>query len=214
MIGRLLPLVYPIVDTQVLAARGFQPLEFVAGLLEGGARLLQWRHKQDYRRADFELAEEVDRMCRRAGARLVIDDRADVALLLDAGVHVGQQDLAPRDARAVLGPERWVGFSTHNEPQVHAGDGEPVDYLALGPIFETQSKERPDPELGVAELARLRGATSKPLVAIGGITLETAGSVLGAGADAVAVIAGLVPDRPGRAAVRQRMEEWINATKR
>ena len=97
-------------------------------------------------------------LCRRADALLVIDDRADIALLLNAGVHLGQDDLPPQDARRILGPGRIIGFSTHNPEQLRAAAAEPADYLAIGPIFGTQSKQRPDPTVGLARLAQWRRA--------------------------------------------------------
>jgi len=209
----LLPRVYPIVDTASLERIEMDPADFAEALLEGGARILQFRHKGDYTRAAWDSASRIAGLCANAQAGFIVNDRADVALMLDAGVHVGQQDLRPADARSVLGPARWIGYSTHNEAQLLAGGGEPVHYLAFGPVFETRSKEQPDPTVGIAALARLRTLTSKPLVAIGGITLETAAEVLAAGADSVAIIGGFVPATPDRADVRERMEEWLRATK-
>jgi thiamine-phosphate pyrophosphorylase len=114
-------------------------------------------------------------------------------------VHLGQDDLAPADARRILPAPGIIGFSTHNEQQLRAGDAEPVDYLAIGPIFPTRSKLNPDPIVGVDQLRHLRTLTQKPLVAIGGITRELAPQVFEAGADSVAVISDLFP----------RPEEWI-----
>jgi thiamine-phosphate pyrophosphorylase len=102
-----------------------------------------------------------------------------------------------------------IGFSTHNEQQLRAGDLEPVDYLAIGPIFRTSSKLNPDPEVGVDRLRSLRTLTRKPLVAIGGITRETAAAVLDAGADAIAVIGDLYPEPRTKASIRARAEEWL-----
>ncbi len=105
---------------------------------------------------------------------LVINDRADFALLLDAGLHVGQDDLPPRDARRLLGSGALLGFSSHNAGQLCAAAGEPVDYVALGPVYATGSKRNADPVVGVAEVRRCRALVEKPLVAIGGITMENA----------------------------------------
>jgi thiamine-phosphate pyrophosphorylase len=176
--------------------------------VEGGARILQFRHKGFFSRAVVEQAERVALLCQQAGARLIVDDRADIALLLGAGVHLGQEDLTPADARRVLGDRHVVGFSTHNEEQLKAAATEPIDYVALGPVFGTQSKERPDPVLGVAALARLRPLARHPLVAIGGIARENAPAVLEAGADAVAVIADLLPEPCTEKTILERMEEW------
>lgn len=147
-------------------------------------------------------------LCREAGATLIIDDRADVALLLDAGVHVGQDDLAPADARRLLGAGRMIGFSTHNLAQLAAAAGEPVDYLAFGPVFPTSSKANPDPVVGLDGLAQARAAVRAPLVAIGGVTRANARQVFEAGADAVAVIHDILPEICTFANLRARMEEW------
>jgi thiamine-phosphate pyrophosphorylase len=176
-------------------------------MLEGGARILQFRHKGHYSRAVFEQAERVARLCRQAGARFVVDDRADAALLLDAGLHIGQDDLAPRDARHLLGADRVIGFSTHNAAQLAAAAGEPVDYLAFGPIFETRSKQNPDPTVGLVSLKEAKKEAGL-LVAIGGITRANALEVLVAGADSVAVIHDILPETCTFATLRARMEEW------
>jgi thiamine-phosphate pyrophosphorylase len=207
------PRVYPILDTAALARHGIAAVPFTEALLEGGARLLQFRHKADFGAAVLEAAERVAALCASAGARLIVNDRADIARLLDAGVHVGQEDLAPADARRVAGPSRWVGYSTHNEQQLAAGDSEPVDYLAIGPVFATGSKLRPDPVIGLERLAGLRRLTSKPLVAIGGITRETAQAVLATGVDMIAVIGDLMPGENTKQRVRERMEAWVKATR-
>jgi len=129
----------------------------------------------------------------------VVNDRADVAKLLNAALHLGQDDLAPANARRILPAPGIIGFSTHNEQQLLAGNLEPVDYLAIGPIFPTRSKLNPDPIVGIDRLRALRKLTPKPLVAIGGITRELAPQVFEAGADSVAVISDLFP----------RPEEWM-----
>ncbi len=180
-------------------------------MLEGGARILQFRHKGHYTRSLFERAECVARLCRQAGAQLIVDDRADIALLLDAGLHVGQEDLPPQDARRLLGPERLLGFSTHSPAQFAAAEQEPLDYMAFGPVFPTRSKEKPDPVVGLAplpELAARAHRLGRPLVAIGGITRGNARRVLEAGADSVAVISDLLPESCTLETVRARMEEW------
>jgi thiamine-phosphate pyrophosphorylase len=177
-------------------------------LLEGGARILQFRHKGHFSRAVFEQAERVAALCREAGATLIIDDRADVAVLLDAGVHVGQDDLAPAVARRLIGPARTLGFSTHNLAQLAAAAAEPVDYLAFGPIFPTTSKLNPDPVAGVDAFAQARALVRSPLVAIGGVTRANARRLFDAGADAVAVIHDILPETCTPANLRARMEEW------
>jgi len=179
-----------------------------AAFLEGGAGILQLRHKQHWGRAVFDQAREVARICREAGALLIVDDRADIAMLLDAGLHVGQDDLPPRDARRLMGSHAVIGFSSHNVPQICAAGGEPVDYVAFGPIFPTVSKRNPDPVTGIEALKECRALVEKPLVAIGGITRETAPDVWAAGADSVAVISGLLPAALTSVSLRRRMEEW------
>ena len=194
-----LPAFYPIVSS-VAAAQI---------VLEAGARILQYRNKNFFSRAAFEEAGRIAAMCRGAGALFVINDRADVAKLLNAALHLGQDDLAPSDARRILPAPAIIGFSTHNEQQLRAGDREPVDYLALGPIFATGSKQNPDPVVGLDRLRSLRALTQKPLVAIGGITREVAPQVFAAGADSVAIIGDLIPDPYSPAALRARAKEWL-----
>jgi len=203
-----LPRVYPILDTETLVNRGVGIELAAAAFLEGGAGILQLRHKGHWSREVFAIAQGVARLCREAGAPLIVNDRADFALLLAAGLHVGQDDLLPRDARKLLGPDACIGYSSHNVPQLCSAGGEPVDYVALGPIFSTGSKLNPDPVVGVAEVVRCRPLLDKPLVAIGGITTENAAAVLRAGADSLALISGLLPENPTAQSLRKRMEEW------
>jgi thiamine-phosphate pyrophosphorylase len=209
-----LPRFYPVLDPAALSACGLAPLAAVHGLLEAGARIVQLRHKGHYTRAAFDEAERMARACEDAGAVFVINDRADVARLLGAALHLGQDDLPPAAARTVIGDAAVAGFSTHNESQLRAASGEPVDYVALGPIFGTASKENPDPRVGTAELRRLRPLAGRPLVAIGGITRENAAEVLDAGADSVAVIGDLLQDVHDSTALRARAEEWLRLTNR
>jgi thiamine-phosphate pyrophosphorylase len=203
-----LPRLYPILDTASLEAHRF-PCERAAALwLEGGARLLQLRHKAPWSRTMYGTAREIARLCRDAGALLIVNDRADIALLLEAGLHVGQDDLAPADARRLLGPDAVIGFSSHNPGQVRAAAAEPVSYVAFGPLYPTTSKRNPDPVTGIERLKECRALVDKPLVAIGGITRQTAPAVLAAGADAVAVIRDLLPSDLSSQSLRSRMEEW------
>jgi thiamine-phosphate pyrophosphorylase len=201
-----IPQLYPILDTAILEARGCGLLVAAEGLLEAGAEIVQFRHKGPFTQAVFGAAERVGSLCGQAGAVFIVNDRADVALMLDAGLHLGQDDLSPRDARAVIGSDRIAGFSTHNEAQILAAEVEPVDYVALGPIFVTSSKGNPDPVLGVEELRRLRNVSSRPLVAIGGIRQESFASVWSAGADSIALIGGWIPEVCTKAAVRNRFD--------
>lgn len=197
-----LPRVYPILDTGMLARHGLAPVAAAEAALEAGARILQFRHKAFFSRADFSIAQQIAALCRQAGARFVINDRADIAMLLEAGLHLGQEDLPPSAARK-LSDKAFIGFSTHTEQQLIAGNEEPVDYLAIGPIFATGSKANPDPVVGIEELRRLRTLTKKPLVAIGGITRANARQVWKAGADSIAVISDLLPD------IRQCTSAWL-----
>lgn len=203
-----LPHVYPILDTETCARLGIEAAVAAAAFLEGGAGILQIRHKGHWSRELFQTAQNVARLCRESGAILVVDDRADFAMLLDAGLHVGQDDLAPRDARRLIGSSALLGFSSHNVQQLCAAGGEPVDYVALGPVFTTASKRNPDPVVGVEEVRRCRALIEKPLVAIGGITRENAREVLQAGADSLAVISDLLPQPATAQSLRKRMEEW------
>jgi thiamine-phosphate pyrophosphorylase len=208
-----LPRLYPILDTDALLACGLTLPGAAAAVLDAGCGILQIRHKQHWSRAAFDHAREVARLCREAGADLIVNDRADIAMLLEAGLHVGQDDLRPRECRKLLGREAILGFSSHNAGQLAAAGGEPVDYIALGPVFATASKRNPDPVVGVEEIQRLRALTEKPLVAIGGITLQNAADVLAAGADSVAVIGGLLPPSATPMSLRQTVLEWQNLLK-
>lgn len=206
--GRMIPKLYAIADTATLERRGQELVAAVGAFLEGGVRLVQVRHKGHFSRILYAECARVAAMCREAGARLVIDDRADIAMLLDCGLHVGQTDLPPADARRLIGGHAMLGYSTHNAAQLAEGDGMPVDYLAIGPVFATGSKENPDPVVGVETLKLFRGLTKKPLVAIGGITLENAPRVLEAGADSVAIIRDLIPEGGAYGEILRRAEEW------
>ncbi len=208
-----LPQVYPILDSGAGPWPALGLAAALEALLEGGARIVQLRHKGHWGRALFAEAREAAGLCRQANAVLIIDDRADIAAMLGAGLHVGQEDLAPCDARRVLGPHAVLGFSTHNPDQLRAAAGEPADYVALGPIYATASKQNPDPVVGVERLRDWRALAARPLVAIGGITRRNAAAVLAAGADSVAVIGDLMPRPCTAAAVRRRMAEWLQAAK-
>lgn len=204
-----LPRLYPIVDTALLAQRNCDPVEAAAALLDAGARILQFRHKGHYSRAVFAQAERIGVLCRQRAASYVVNDRADIAMLLEAGLHVGQNDLYPADARRLIGPHRMLGYSTHNESQLRDALAEPVDYLAIGPIFTTGSKQNPDPVVGVDELRRLRPLVHQPLVSIGGITLENAPLVYKAGADSIAVIGALFAEPCTPDSIRRQAALWL-----
>jgi len=201
------PRFYPILDVATARRRGLDPAAAAAQILDAGARILQFRFKGFFSRGVFADAEKIANACARAGAIFVMNDRADLARMLGGALHLGQEDLPPSEARRVLGREAILGYSTHNEAQLRAAASEPVDYLALGPIFGTATKLNPDPVVGIEELRRLRQLTERPLVAIGGITRENARAVIDAGADSVAVIGDLFPEN-GR--IRDRIEEWLD----
>jgi thiamine-phosphate pyrophosphorylase len=207
-----LPSFYPILDTGIAARHGVDLIFAAREILAGGAGILQFRHKGFFSRDVFAAMEGVAALCRDAAVPFVVNDRADLAVLTGAMLHLGQEDLLPTAARKITGPNTIIGYSTHNEAQLRAAVAEgAADYLALGPIFGTASKENPDPTVGLAELERLRPLADRPLVAIGGITRQNARAVLAAGADSVAVIADLFAD-PGN--LRARTEEWIAAASR
>ena len=191
-----LPKVYPITDTQL---SGLSHVEQVTRLIEGGATLLQLRDKTAAPRDFYRDALEALKFARAHHARLIVNDRVDIALALKAdGVHLGQSDMPVAAARRLLGKDAIIGFSTHDIEQARCAFDLPVDYLAFGPIFQTSTKQNPDPVTGLKVLGKLRGINGlTPLVAIGGITLKNAIEPLEAGADTIAVIAELVthPDR-------------------
>ena len=205
-----LPRFYPILDTTFLSSREYPVLLAAGALIEAGAKILQYRHKDAWTQAQFDEARQINAMCNEAGVLFVLNDRADFARLLHAALHVGQEDLPPVAARKIVGDE-VMGFSTHSRPQLMRGNEEPVEYLSLGPIFATTSKQTPDPVVGVEGLARLRPLTKKPLCAIGGITLSNVSDVLKAGADSIAVISSIVPEQFNRNELKRRAEEWIAA---
>jgi thiamine-phosphate pyrophosphorylase len=204
-----LPRLYAILDVDLAAAAGRAPTDLLAAWLDAGVRLIQLRAKQLASGALLDLAAAATASAHAAGARLIVNDRADIARLVGAdGVHLGQDDLRPADVRHLLEPRLAIGLSTHNAGQIAAALAEPIDYLAIGPIFGTQSKARPDPMVGLEaiRLARsLAGTGGVPIVAIGGITLGHAPAALDAGADAVAVIGDLLRGDPA-ARVRAFLE--------
>ena len=200
----VLPRLYAIIDPA--QAGGRSSVEVAAALLAAGVRLIQYRDKQASSRELYASAQQVAECVRQAGGIFIVNDRADVARAVDAdGVHVGQEDLPVESARALLGPGKMIGSSTHVLEQVREADRSTADYVAFGPIFPTASKENPEAVVGLGGLGEARKATRKPLVAIGGITLENARAVIEAGADSVAVIRGLV----GAPDICKRAEEFL-----
>jgi thiamine-phosphate pyrophosphorylase len=201
--------VYPILDlARVPAERARVTLE---QLLEGGAKVVQLRAKTAAAGPLLTLASELAAICRAAGARFIVNDRPDVALLAGAGgVHLGQEDLLAPAVRRWLPTELVIGVSCHSIDQLSAAiEAGGADYLAYGPIFETRSKSRPDPTVGLAGLALARAkAGGRPLVAIGGITVDRVAAVRAAGADAVAMIAGLLDHGEVTARTREAVEAF------
>jgi thiamine-phosphate pyrophosphorylase len=163
-------------------------------LSAAGVNVLQYRSKSGDTRTMLAQGRELKRRI-GLGAKLIMNDRADMCLAAEFdGVHVGQDDLSPDSVRKIIGPERWLGVSTHNPEQVVEADLTSADYIAVGPVFATASKMNPDPVIGLAGVRRARDLTRKPLVAIGGITRHNCLTVIEAGADSVAVISDLVQD--------------------
>ena len=188
---------YAIVDAKFFPSTE-ELIDAAKDLIAGGCILIQYRNKSGNVRVMLDQAIELRRQL-RAGVpaphelRLIMNDRADMCLAADFdGVHVGQEDLSPEAVRKIIGPERWLGVSTHNPEQLHEADLTSADYLAIGPVFATSSQDKPDPVVGLEGVRQARALTRKPLVAIGGITRANAASVIEAGADSVAVISDLL----------------------
>ena len=208
----MFPSVYAIVDA---GSAGDRPVELAEQLAEAGVELIQYRDKLATPRRLFETCSKLAARL-RGRARFIVNDRADVAVLCDAGgVHVGQEDLSAEDARAICGGGRWVGVSTHNIEQFRAALETSADYIAVGPVFATATKKNPDPVVGLDLVARARAMTRKPIVAIGGITAENADSVYRAGADSIAVIRDLMASgKPGaRAAEYLRIAAKVRSAR-
>ena len=185
-----LPKIYPITDRRL---SGLSHAEQTGQFIEGGATLVQLREKSGDMRAFYDDVVDALHLAREHGVRLLINDRVDIAMLTGAeGVHLGQDDLPPAEARKLLGPDALIGFSTHTIEQVNAAMNEPIDYVAFGPIFSTATKADPDPVVGLdllQDAKRIAGAM--PVVAIGGIDAANVASVLAAGADSAAMISEL-----------------------
>lgn len=206
------PRFYPILDAAILRRRGCSLRDAAAAMIEGGARILQLRVKDNPSQKLFDEACAISDLCRRYGILWIVNDRADLALLTGAGLHVGQDDLPAAAARTLIGDGPVLGLSTHNPSQMRAATLEPVDYAAIGPVYATTSKENPDPSVGLEGIAQVRMLTNLPLIAIGGITRATAGDVLRAGADSAAIIGDLYPGLCDAASLRQRVREWLRIT--
>jgi thiamine-phosphate pyrophosphorylase len=197
--SNVFPRLYAIMDAVLLAD---SQSAFAKMLAQSGVELVQYRSKNSSSRALFEISSRISRELEGTSVRFIVNDRADVARLAGAGgVHVGQEDLPVDAARAVCGngsrkladkDRFWVGVSTHTLEQVRAADATSADYIAVGPIYATATKEKPDAVVGLEFIRRARALTRKPLVAIGGITVERAAEIFRAGADCVAVARDLI----------------------
>ena len=193
-----LPRFYPIVDASCFSGSDAF-FEAAEQLQAAGVSILQYRNKsQDAQMMLAQARALVELRSRtRAAAppKLIMNDRADLCLAAEFdGVHVGQDDLSPESARKIIGPQRWLGVSTHGAHQVSEADQTSADYIAIGPVFATGSKENPDPVIGLTGVRKFRELTKKPLVAIGGINRQNCVAVIEAGADSVAVISDLIRD--------------------
>lgn len=190
------PKIYPITDTHLT---GLSHAEQVEKLIRGGATFLQLREKYAAPKDFFEDAVRAVAIARKARVKIIVNDRVDIALALKAdGVHLGQDDLPPEKAREILGDDAIIGFSTHSVAQAIEAIKLPIDYIAIGPVFATQTKANPDEIVGLEGVRAVREAIGDfPLVAIGGITAEGFSQVLNAGADSAAIIKSILfpPDQ-------------------
>lgn len=186
----VLPKLYVILDAALIPS---YELDVALKLADAGVRLLQYRNKSASGRQVFETAKRLASHLSPRGVSFIVNDRPDIAALAGAtGVHVGQDDLDVASARRAVGTDKCVGVSTHNLHQFQHAAATSADYIAVGPIFPTESKTNPDPTVGVDFIRNVRTLTQKPIVAIGGITLENAPAVIEAGADSVAVIGDIL----------------------
>ena len=184
-------------------------IAFAEVLAECGVQLVQIRNKNASSRDFLQISKQLSTFFNRRGVRLIVNDRPDLSLLADAGgVHVGQDDVEVGVARQVCGNDRWVGISTHSLEQVRRANATSADYIAIGPIFPSSTKEDLEPVMGVECIRAARRLTSKPLVAIGGITLDRVPEVFQAGADSVAVARDLICATDPR----RRTQEFVQAT--
>ena len=200
----VLPRLYVILDAAQLASGETDRAQM---LIESGVRLIQYRSKNVSGREQLRVSARLAELFLPNGVTFFVNDRPDVAALAGAsGVHVGQEDLGVEDARRIVGQEKWIGVSTHNAEQVRRAAETSADYVAVGPIYATTTKENPDPVVGTEFVRQARALTEKPLVAIGGITLERAPEVLAAGADSLVVISDIWRAADPRTRIRQYQE--------
>lgn len=205
MANRLaLPPLYVILDAALLPS---DPIELTKKLLAAGARLFQYRNKTSSSRELLHASQALCMTVRQHGGIFLVNDRADISRLAGAtGVHLGQDDLSVAAARNIVGADCLIGLSTHNLRQFAAAVESSADYIAVGPMFPTSGKQNPDPVVGVDLIRTARKLTTKPIVAIGGITLERAREVIDAGADCVAVISDILKARNPADRVRQYLQ--------
>ena len=191
----MFPKVYPITDVELA---GVSHADQTSLLADGGATFIQLREKHLLPLDFYQEAKAALAIARQRAVTLIINDRVDIALAIQAhGVHLGQDDLPPDAARKLLGNDAVIGYSTHNVPQAIAAAALPVDYIAIGPIFQTRSKANPDPVVSLDGVRAVRKAIGdRRLVAIGGITQENAAAVIDAGADSIALISALLSGGP------------------
>ncbi len=175
-------------------------------LIRGGALLVQIRDKETQAREFLDDLRRCMDLSVKHGVKLLVNDRCDLALCCGAdGVHLGQEDLPPWAARKILGPERIIGYSTHSPSQAAKSQELPIDYLAVGPVYTTATKQDPRPVVGPARLRKVCAVSSKPVVAIGGIDLNRVREVLNAGAQSAAIISALM----SASNLARRMEEFL-----
>ena len=207
-----LPKIYPITDVRLA---GLSHADQVRQFAEGGATLIQIREKEANSREFFEAVTESLSVAEPLGAKIIVNDRVDIAMAAKAhGVHLGQDDISPDDARKLLGADAIIGFSTHSIEQALKAAKLSLDYIAFGPIFSTTTKENPDPIVGLDGLPAVREAIgSIPLVAIGGINEGNLPDVLTAGADSVAIISALFTEAPDIKNRLVQLNEKANSVK-
>ena len=196
-----MPSIYPIVDTAYLESTGQSAIRFAELLADSDICVAQYRHKGEFTRHRFEEVAAIAKLFQESNTCLIMNDRTDIALAVGAhGVHVGQEDLLPEEVRRLVGPDMLIGYSTHNAEQLAAPECLSADYLAIGPVYETASKGNPDPVVGLQGIRNARHWTNKPLVGIGGISLENAVAVFAAGANCVSMISGIS---------EQSLDSWL-----
>jgi thiamine-phosphate pyrophosphorylase len=205
MANRLaLPPLYVILDAALLPS---DPIELTRKMLDAGARLFQYRDKTSSSRELLHASQALCFTVRQQSGTFLVNDRADISHLVGAsGVHLGQDDLSVAAAREVVGNDCLIGLSTHNLRQFKTAAESSADYIAVGPIFSTSGKRNPDPVVGIDFIRAVRKLTTKPIVAIGGITLELAREVIDAGADSIAIISDILKAKNPADRVRQYLK--------